>query len=113
MKYLKRFAGSPVVWLLAAGLAVSLVSLVIFFAETGKLSDEKLMILHTVLRYSCFVIFICSLYIIIINIYNIISRKTKIIFCIIYILTGFILVLWCIGIFFLESFILAFSGGTQ
>ena len=112
MKYFERLVRSPVAWLLAAGLAVSAVSLVIFFVETGNLSDEKLMILHTVLRYSFFAVFICSLYIIIISIYNIISRKIKIILCIIYILVSLVLMVFSIGIFYLESFILVFSGGT-
>jgi len=111
MKFIERLARSPVAWLLAAGLAVSIVSLVIFFVETG-LSDEKLLILHNILRYSSFVVFVCSLYIIIISIYNLISRKSKVIWCIIKIFVSLSLIIWCTGIFYLEAFIQVFSGGT-
>jgi len=101
----------PVFWFLAAALFVSLAALVIFFADNGRLSDEKLLILLDVLRYASYAVFVCALYIFIINIYNII-RKDKIVFCAVKILVSLTLIVWCFVIFYFESFIFVFSGGT-
>jgi len=112
MNSLGRWVRSPVIWLLAAGLAVSLGSLIISLSENG-FSGENLLILFVILRYSTIIVFACSVYIFLKNIYNLIRRKSRVIFCLIKIFLCLILIALCIGILYLEAFIIVFSSGNS
>jgi len=111
MSVLRRFVRSPVIWLLAVGLAVSIGSLAISLSENGY-SDEKLRIIYTILQYSTVIVFACSIYLLFKNLYYLFGRKSKVIFCLIKILLCLILIALCIGIFFLEAVIVVFSEGN-
>jgi len=87
------------------------VSLVVFLFDTS-LSDEKLLILPAILRYSSFIIFVCSFYLLLNNIFNLFRRKSKVISGIVKILVCLILIFFCIVVFFLETLVVVFSGGT-
>jgi len=111
MKWVWRRLRSPVLWLLAAGLAVSIGSLVVFLFDTG-LSDKNLLILPAILRYSSLVVFVCSVYLLFKIIFDLFRRKIKAVSGIVKILLCLILIFLCIVIFFLETLIVVFSGGT-
>ena len=100
---------SPAAWILAIGFAVSFITLVIYFAETD-FSDDTLFLLLQILRYSSFLVFICSVYKLLLNFYRtIIKRKKKYIKnLIIY----FFLMVYGIIIFLTEAFIVVITGGN-
>jgi len=111
MNSMKRRSRSLIIWLLAAGLAVSIGSLIISLSDNG-ISSENLYILYSFLRYSTLIVFICSVYIFFKNLYYLFKRKARVIVCLVKILLCLILIALCIGIFCLEAFIIVFSAGN-
>jgi len=135
MRNFKRNFKSPVFWLLASSITLTLVSLVVYLAGT-ELPDQSLFFLLSILRFSSFAALVCSLYRLLIFIYYIYKwifarikykpikrigeRKRKrrilfikiIVFGILKFLFYFVLIALCFGILFFQAFITEFSGGT-
>jgi len=102
---------SPVNWFFFISLAVSFASFIVYLADF-RFSDDTLLLLLNILRYSSFILFVCSVYILIKNIYRMVNRKKADIMCIMKILGCFILIIYCIVINYLKTFVIVFSGGT-
>jgi len=100
----------PLSLLLVVCFVFSLISMVVYVAETG-FSDENLFLLLTVIRYSSIIVFICSVYKILNSIYFIFIKKYTVVQGIFKIIVYFLLIVYCFGIFYLEAFISVFSGG--
>jgi len=66
---------SPAIWVLALGFGVSIITLAVYLAEQGY-SDETLFFLLAVLRYSSFLVCICSVYMLIVCIISTIRRPS-------------------------------------
>ena len=98
---------SPAAWILLLSLIVSISALVIYLKETDY-SDETLFLLLTVLRYSSFLVCICSFYKILVNIYRIFRRQKASIFKVFIYL---IFLIYGLCIIFLETVIVVISGG--
>jgi len=112
MSSLGRWVRSPVNWFMAASLAVSIGSLFLSLSDNG-FSGENQRILYAFLRYSTLIVFACSVYLFFKNLYDLIRRRSAVIFCLIKILLCLILIALCVGIFYMEAFIVIFSGGTE
>jgi hypothetical protein len=89
--------------------AVSLTTLVIYLLDLN-LSDKSLFILLIVLRYSSFILCICSLYKLLVNIYHIVRRPSllraiKSLLYLFFIAYGTVVIL-------LETFVSVISGGN-
>jgi hypothetical protein len=109
VKVFEKWLRSPVLWLLAVSFTVSFVTLVIYLA--GQIfSDETLFLLLIILRYSTLVVFVCSFYELFRRLYNIRSRFSAI--YVLKIIGFFILIILCVGIFYLEVFFIVISGGN-
>ena len=99
----------PVIGLLAASLAVSFVSLLLYVIDP-EFTDDMLFLLLNIIRYSSFMVCVCSVYKLLENSYYKITRGVNArhiriapyIICIVY---GLITIL-------LEAFIVAISGGN-
>ncbi|MDR2542367.1 MAG: hypothetical protein LBC80_02830 [Treponema sp.] len=106
----KRWVGNPLNWLFTVSFLVSSGSLVIYLLE-WEFSDEKLYLILSVIWYSSFIVFVCSLYKLFKNIYVFfylpkVTRALRI-------LLFLAIIAYCVGIFFLETFILVISGGNE
>ncbi|MDR0320073.1 MAG: hypothetical protein LBI28_01085 [Treponema sp.] len=104
-----RRGKQPVVWLLRAALAVSIISFIIYLID-ADFSDNTLFILLKIVRYSSFLVCVCSFYKVIEGIYYLIirplsARSLKILQYLALIIVGLALI-------FLEALITAFSGGS-
>jgi len=134
MRIDRRGLKSPFTWLLLLSTLVSIGSLIIYL--TGiRFSDETLFILLDIIRYSTFIVFVCSLYAVLFGIYKIFSRISKKrnkrndqenakpiierrnqklvnIQLIIRIILYLILMAYCIGIVYLEAFVMVVSAGN-
>jgi hypothetical protein len=98
----------PASWILLLSFCVSLISLVIYIIDFS-FSDETLLLLLGVMRYSSSMLFICAFYKIILNIYRSIrDRKFHLFIILIYI----VLIVYCLAIILMNEFIIAFSGGN-
>jgi len=95
-------------WLLVVSFAISFVSLIIYLAEAG-FSDEILLILLLVLRYSAFMVCLCSLHKMVMHMYGVFRRykfhPKKFAFFVCFLLYGVCIILF-------ESFIVAISRGN-
>jgi len=112
MSRLRRQVKSPVIWILAVSLAVSVGSLVISLSDNG-FSEENLFVIYAILRYSTIIALACSVYLFLKNIYYLIRRRSKVFICILKILLCLFLVALCIGFFYMEAFIIVFSAGNS
>jgi len=136
MRIDRRGLKSPYTWLLLTSSIISISSLFIYL--TGiRLSDETLFILLDIIRYSTFMVFVCSLYGLIFGIYKMFSRVSKRasknktyentepprierrnqklvnIQVLIRIILYLILMAYCLGIIYLEAFVTVVSGGNE
>jgi len=107
-KYKYRYQ-SISAWILVVSVTVSFITLIIYLAEVD-FSDENLVNLLLVLRYSAFVVCLCALYKLLDNIIRIIFRKQKLKPKKLIIFLGFCF--YGLGIFLLEAFIIAVSAGN-
>jgi len=123
----RRGVRSPTAWILVFCFAVSIAVLIIYLAN-ADFSDDTLFLFLAVIRYSSFMVFICSLYKVITNILcifrltfaaeksrrnqDIKERRIVVIQCFLRILLYLVLIVYGLGIFFFESFIIVFSGGN-
>ena len=102
---------SPATWLLVISFFISLFTLVIYLEETD-FSDETLFLLLTILRYSSFIVCICSFYKILLNIFRIFrDRQVNIAVNIISIIVFLFFFLYGLAIIFLETLIVVIAGG--
>ena len=100
---------SPSVYLLVFCLFVSFISIYIYYKEIDS-TDEALFFILSILRYSSFIIFVCSVYIFIVNLIRAIAKaKTA---PILGMIISFLCALYGAGIFILEMFILSFTAGV-
>jgi len=104
---------SPVIWLLTICLAVSFISLIVYLAGAG-FHENVLFVLLTVIRYSSFLGFVCSLYKLLECIFIIVRFKRKSVRLkflrrmIIYLL----FIIYTLFIFYFNAFIIVFAGGN-
>jgi len=104
-----RRSRKPVLGLLGASLAVSLMSLLLYIIDP-EFSDETLFLLLNIIRYSSFMVCVCSFYKLLENIYYKITRQNRarhirIVPYIVFIIYGLATIL-------MEAFIAAISGGN-
>ncbi|MCL2721925.1 MAG: hypothetical protein FWD47_11385 [Treponema sp.] len=96
-------------WILLISFMATIAILLVYFAEVD-FSDETLHLLLLILRYSAFIVCVCSLYKLIINIlrcirYSDLSKLKKIFIFL-------LLTIYSIVIIFFSMFIAVISGGT-
>lgn len=96
-------------WILVICFFVSIITLIVYLAETD-FSDSTLILLLVILRYSAFLVCLCSIYKFAVSIFFIIRRQHefrpwKMIIFLVFILYG-------ISIVYYEAFIVAFSRGN-
>ena len=99
----------PAILILTVSFAVSIITLIIYFAETGY-SDESLLFLLTVIRYSSFMVCLCSVYLLIFCIVRIIRKPSFL--SAMGILLSFCSALYGAGIIIIDAFIISFMGGN-
>jgi len=96
-------------WILVFSFSISLISLVIYLAEVG-FSDINLYILLIVLRYSSFMVCICSFHKMVMHVYGLFRRykfrPRKFFMFLGFFMYGFIIILF-------EAFIIAISRGNE
>jgi heme/copper-type cytochrome/quinol oxidase subunit 4 len=105
----ERKGGRPSKWLLVFSFSVSITALIIYLVEVD-FSDERLFFLLTVLRYSAFLVCICSFYKLLLNICRMIRRVA--VHGVFSIFLYLALILYSLGIIFFEAFITAISRGN-
>ena len=101
--------GGLVVWVLAVSFALSIITLVIYIAETD-FSDETLFFLLDILRYSSFSVCVCSIFLLIIYIVRIIHSPSLL--SALGIVLSFCFALYGAGIIIIEAIIISFTGGN-
>ena len=99
---------TPAVFLLAVCLLITFVSMAIYFLETD-FSDDALYYLLAAVRYSSFIILICSVYIFTVNLIRMI-RKSRFLF-VLCMAGSFLSALYGAALFVFEIFINSFTGG--
>jgi hypothetical protein len=99
---------APAIWILALCFFVSMITLGVYLTEKD-FPDEKLIFLLVILRYSSFMVCICSVYLLIDSIVCII-RKPSVLF-VIRIIVSFCCVLYGTGIIIMDAFINSISRG--
>ena len=99
---------SPAAWILLFSLVVSIGSLIIYLEESG-FTDETLFLLLMIIRYSSFLVCICAIYKLLVNICRIFLYRTINFVSIFLYLLAFI---YGIGIFVLEALIVVFARGN-
>jgi len=100
---------SPTAWILVVSFFISLITLIIYLMEIN-FSDEVLLFMLAILRYSSFMVVVCSFYKILLNLYRIFRRirdvrPFKIIIYLIFLIYGILIVL-------LEAFIAVIARGN-
>jgi len=110
IKKKKRGARSITAWILIISLSASIVFLILYIIGS-ELSDESLYSLLLGLRYSSFLLCVCSFYKVLLNGYRAIFQKSfikRFLKVILYL----IVLAYGICMMFFESFIVIFSGGN-
>jgi hypothetical protein len=105
---LERKIRGPVVLLLGIGFFISLTALIIYSTETDY-SDKTLYLLLAILRYSSFLVFISSIYMLTDSIISI-FRKPAIIPAV-RMVVSFGCLLYAAGIIIMDAFIISFTEG--
>jgi len=99
----------PCLAVLLGSFIVSFIALVAYCRETG-FSDEKLFYLLAVLRYSSFIIFICSLFLLITNIVRLFRSPCAL--SVLGIFLFFCSAVYGAGIFLFNAIIISITGGN-
>jgi len=102
---------SPTGWILVVCLIISLISLIVYLTETG-FSDDSLFLALAVLRYSSIMVFVCSFYKLLLNIYRIFKLRKISFINIIKMIIYLILILYGIFIILLEALIVVIARGN-
>ena len=100
---------SPTAWILTVSFLISFAALIVYLLDLD-FSDEVLFFLLKILQYSSFMIIVCSLYKLFLNIIRLIRRTMRI--RIIKIILYFILLIYGVFIVLLVSFIDIFARGN-
>jgi len=106
----ERRSIKPVIWILGASFIVSLLSLIIYLVD-ANFSDRTLFLLLIIVRYSSFMMCICSLYKIFEGTYYFIRRGKKARPMRIY--PYMLLIIYGLTLVFLESFVNVISVGNE
>nr|AGS52984.1 hypothetical protein [uncultured bacterium contig00030] len=101
---------SPALWILALSFFISMVTLGVYLTE-NDFSDETLFFLLFILRYSSFVVCICSVYLLIDSIICFV-RRSSVLF-VIRIIVSFFCVLYGVGIIIMDAFINSITRGME
>ena len=109
MKNEKRIGGGLIVWILGISLTISFISL-IFYIKESDYSDEKLLLLLSVLRYSSFFVCFFSIFLLIACIIRIFRRPSAL--PVFGILLSICTVLYGAAIILLDAAIISFTGGS-
>jgi len=121
MSTFKRKIRSPLTWLLVVSFLISFGSLAVYLIGIG-FPDEILFFLLAILRYSSFMVFVCTLYRLLYCLFRIFithfieKTRLKLSMFIRYSILIFIYIIfisYCAGIFYLEAFVTVFSEGTS
>ena len=104
-----RLSWKLMAWMLYLSMTVSLSTLFIYFMDFNY-NDTTLFILLIIIRYSSFILCICALYKLIMNIYHFYKRPNlrRALKSLLYIL----MILYGTAMVFIESFIVVVSRGT-
>jgi len=100
---------SSAVWILAVCLSVSVMTLIFYLAE-ADFSDETLFWLLSILRYSSFFVCICSVYLIIAGICNIIRQPSVLSVMGVFMFLFFALYGACVIV--IDALIISITGGN-
>jgi hypothetical protein len=101
--------GHKSTWALSLGLTASLTALVLYLLDLNY-GDNALLFLLAVLKYSSFVVCICSLYKLIINIYHTFRQPSFL--RVMKVLLYLVFIIYSVFIIFVESFITVIAGGN-
>lgn len=102
--------GNPAVWILAFSFAVSAVTLGVYLAESDY-SDKTLLFLLGVLRYSSFLVCVCSIFLLITGIGALIKKPSPL--SALRVVLFFCSTLYGAGIIVIAAFIISITGGIQ
>jgi hypothetical protein len=106
-KYENRIT-DPLTWILFLCFGISFASLIIYIIDIN-FSDKTLFLLLAVKRYSAYMVCICAIYKILLNIYRSIRDLE---FHLLKLFLNILLMAYSIVIIFMDEFIIAFSGGN-
>jgi len=98
----------PDTFVLLLCFCVSITALIIYFLDFN-FSDSFLFFLLKVIRYSTFMLCICSFYKLCIKVYHCIRNRK---FYLVKILIYLVLIVYSIVIIFMEAFVIALAGGN-
>jgi hypothetical protein len=106
---IERKYRSPAFYMLLFSFAVSVITLIVYFAES-EFSDETLFFLLAVLRYSSFLVCVCSLFLLIEGIGRIIKKPSvlSVVKTVLFLFSA----LYGAGIIIIDAFILSITGGN-
>ena len=105
----KKFNHSFTFYLLILCFIISVISLIVYLLEL-EYSDSFLFTLLAIIRYSSFMVFVCAFYKIALNIFRYISKRRK--FRLLKLLIYLFFMIYGLGIFIFEAFIVVFSRGN-
>jgi hypothetical protein len=98
----------PAIWILLLSFGISLIALVIYLTDNNY-SDAALFFLLTIMRYSSFILCVCALYKLSLNIYRCIrDRRLRLFRLMIYIM----FIVYGIFVVLMDAFIVMLSGGN-
>jgi len=100
---------SPAVWILVLCLVISLTYLIMYISDLNY-SDETLVIMLNVLKYSSFFVCILSFYRLVLNLYRVFRGPSFSVFIQIFLYV--VLIAYGLSIFFIEAFISVVAGGN-
>jgi len=109
IKHKKSRYQSPTAWILSLCFIVSLGTLILYILDLN-FDEPFLFFLLTIIRYSSFLVFICSFYKIVLNLYRFIIKRRK--FRFLKMLIYFLLLIYGACFFMLEALIIVISGGN-
>jgi uncharacterized membrane protein len=99
----------PAVWILAASFTASIITLIIYYLEID-FSDESLLFMLSILRYTSFLVFISSLFLVITGIIRVIKKPSVV--SVITLILPLFAAIYGVCIIIIGIFILAFMGGS-
>ena len=112
VRSIEKKARTPAIWTLLISLIISLSVLIIYILQSGfqDKSDETLFFFLAFLRYSSFMVCICSVYLLAFSIYRIIRKPSVI--SIVQIILYLCSALYGAGIMLIDAFILSITAGN-
>jgi hypothetical protein len=99
---------TPAKWILFFSFLISLFTLMIYLAETG-FSDEELLLLLTILRYSSFAVCVCSLFFCITGIIHLFRKPA--VYYVLMVIFSVLGALYGAGIVIVDAFITSVTYG--